>query len=246
MSATGPEPLSTPTPSTASASPDRPGWPEIAVGLVGLVVTTAGLFFFGSNGPLDLDPVAFGLVVAAWSGIAGLVGFGAAFAVRRRPLEAFGVRRTTWRWMLVGAAAGLFALGAKTAVNAAIMSFTDFADTNPQGMYFDAAGGGALPLALTFLFLAVLTPIGEEFLFRGVVTNALLRYGPLVGVLGSSAVFALFHGFNFILPSAFIVGVVAAEVMRRSGSIWPAVAVHTVNNTALPLLVLLTQGASGA
>ncbi|MFC7585063.1 CPBP family intramembrane glutamic endopeptidase [Nonomuraea antimicrobica] len=111
-------------------------------------------------------------------------------------------------------------------------------------MYYDAAGGGLLPLILTILFLAVLTPIGEEFLFRGVLTNALLRYGPLVGVLGSSAVFALFHGVNIILPAAFVVGVVAAELMRRSGSIWPAVAVHAVNNLALPLLVLFT-GATG-
>jgi membrane protease YdiL (CAAX protease family) len=69
------------------------------------------------------------------------------------------------------------------------------------------------------LFLSVLTPVGEEFLFRGVVANALLRYGPVVGVI-------------------------AAELMRRSGSVWPAVAVHVVNNLALPLYVLLT-GATG-
>ncbi|WP_017626514.1 CPBP family intramembrane glutamic endopeptidase [Nocardiopsis chromatogenes] len=243
MSATGPDRLSSPPDSAASV---RPGWPEVAVGLLGLVVATSGLLLFGAKGPLTLDPVAFGLVVAAWSGIAGLFGFGAAVVVRRRPLAAFGVRRTSWRWMLIGAAAGLLALGAKAAVSAAIASLTDFEDTNPQGMYFDAAGGGVLPLILTFLFLAILTPIGEEFLFRGVVTNALLRYGPLVGVLGGSAVFALFHGFNYILPAAFIVGVVAAEVMRRSGSIWPAVTVHAVNNTALPLVVLITQGATGA
>ena len=30
------------------------------------------------------------------------------------------------------------------------------------------SGGGVLPLILTFLFLAVLTPIGEKFLFRAV------------------------------------------------------------------------------
>ncbi|MFC6901252.1 hypothetical protein ACFQGX_39055 [Nonomuraea dietziae] len=35
-------------------------------------------------------------------------------------------------------------------------------------------------------------------------------------------------------------GSMVAEMMRRSGSIWPAVAVHTVNNLALPMLVLLT------
>jgi uncharacterized protein len=37
-----------------------------------------------------------------------------------------------------------------------------------------------------------------------------------------------------------VVGIIAAEMMRRSGSIWPAVAVHAVNNLALPMLVLLT------
>ncbi|MGJ6968639.1 lysostaphin resistance A-like protein [Streptosporangium sp. G11] len=89
-------------------------------------------------------------------------------------------------------------------------------------------------------FLAVLTPIGGEFLFRGVVTNALLRYGPVVGVLSSSMVFALFHGINIAMSTALVVGVIAAETMRRSGSIWPAVAVHVVNNTGLPLFVLIT------
>jgi membrane protease YdiL (CAAX protease family) len=97
---------------------------------------------------------------------------------------------------------------------------------------------------LTFVFLAVLTPVGEEFFFRGVITNALLRYGPVVGVLSSSVVFALFHGINLALPSALVVGIIAAELMRRSGSIWPAVLVHTVNNLGLPLAVLIT-GASG-
>ncbi|RKS07178.1 hypothetical protein DFP74_2835 [Nocardiopsis sp. Huas11] len=220
----------------------RPGIPEIVVGLLALTVTAAALVFFGPRG-MDLDPVPYGLVVAAWSGIAGLVGFAAAVAVRVRSLGAFGIRRTTWRWMLAGAGWGVVALVVKGGLILAITALTGF-DADPQGMYYDAAGGGTAALILTFLFLAVLTPIGEEFLFRGVVTNALLRYGPLVGVLGGSAVFALFHGVNIILPAAFVVGVIAAEVMRRSGSIWPAVAVHCVNNLALPLLVLLT-GATG-
>jgi uncharacterized protein len=36
------------------------------------------------------------------------------------------------------------------------------------------------------------------------------------------------------------VGVIVAEVMRRSGSIWPPVIVDAVNNVGLALLVLLT------
>ncbi|MEU5849389.1 hypothetical protein [Saccharopolyspora shandongensis] len=34
-------------------------------------------------------------------------------------------------------------------------------------------------------------------------------------------------------------GIIAAEILRRSGSIWPAVAVHVVNNMGLPLFVLI-------
>lgn len=218
----------------------RPGWPEIVVGLLAMVAATAVLPFLGPLGPLDPDPVAYGLVVAAWSGVVGLTGFAAAAAVRIRSLAAFGVRRTSWRWMVAGVAAGLFALGAKAAVNSVITALTDVGRTDPQGMYYDAADGGVLPLILTFLFLAVLTPIGEEFLFRGVVTNALLRYGPVVGVVAGSAVFAVFHGVNIVLPTALIVGLVCAELMRRSGSVWPAVAVHAVNNAALPVYVLLS------
>ncbi|KIH98116.1 abortive infection protein [Streptomonospora alba] len=221
-----------------AAGPVRPGWPEVVVGLVALVAAVVVLPFFGPLG-LELDDVTYGLVVAAWSGVAGLTGFAAAALVRIRSWGAFSVRRTTWRWMGIGVFGGLVALGANAALTYGITELTGF-DANPQGMYYDAAGGGVLPMVLTFSFLSLLTPLGEEFLFRGVLANALLRYGPVVGVLGSSVVFALFHGINIVLPAALAVGVVAAELMRRSGSIWPAVAVHVVNNAALPLYVLLT------
>ncbi|WP_017593905.1 CPBP family intramembrane glutamic endopeptidase [Nocardiopsis potens] len=227
-----------------AGSPLRPGWPEIAVGLLALVAATAVLLLFGPMG-MDLDPVPFGLVVAAWSGVAGLAGFAAAALLRIRSLAAFSVRRTTWRWMLLGVLGGVAALVLKGLIVSGITALTGF-DSDPQGMYYDAAGGGVLPLILTMLFLSVLTPIGEEFLFRGVVANALLRYGPVIGVASSSVVFALFHGVNIILPAAVVVGAVAAELMRRSGSIWPAVAVHMVNNSALPLLVLFTGYAGPA
>ncbi|MFF3437939.1 CPBP family intramembrane glutamic endopeptidase [Streptosporangium sp. NPDC002721] len=221
-----------------TTSPARPGWPEIVVGLLAMAAATAVIPFFGPLG-LESDAVVYGLLLAAWSGLVGLVGFAAAALIRIRSWGAFSVRRTTWRWMGIGAAAGVVAIVLKGVVNYAVIALTGF-DADPQSPYYDAAGGGVLPLILTFAFLAVLTPIGEEFLYRGVITNALLRYGPVVGVLSSSLIFALLHGINIVLPSALVVGVIAAEAMRRSGSIWPAVAVHAVNNMALPLLVLIT------
>ncbi|GAB3451666.1 type II CAAX endopeptidase family protein [Streptomonospora sediminis] len=229
-------------PEAGTRCPARPGWPEIIVGLLAMGAATFVLPFFGPWG-LELDDVSYGLVVAAWSGVVGLAGFAAAALIRIRCWGAFSVRRTTWRWMGIGVLGGLVALVVKAAVTAAVTAVAG-SEANPQGMYYDAAGGGVVPLILTMLFLAVLTPIGEELLFRGVIANALLRYGPVIGVLSSSVIFALAHGINLVLPAAIVVGIIAAELMRRSGSIWPAVVVHFVNNMALPLLVLFT-GATG-
>jgi membrane protease YdiL (CAAX protease family) len=104
------------------------------------------------------------------------------------------------------------------------------AATDTQAGYAAGASGGPVFLVLSMVSLAIFTPIGEEFLFRGVVTNALLRYGPWVSVIGSAVIFALLHGINFVLPAAFIVGLITAELFRRSGSVWPGVIVHAVNN----------------
>ncbi|PJJ72976.1 hypothetical protein CLV46_2556 [Diaminobutyricimonas aerilata] len=222
----------------------RPGWVEIGVGLgVGVLVLIAiALLTPLASGS---DPVVYGLLLAAASGALGLIGFAAAFAVRLRSWGAFNVRRTTWKWIALGALAGVVALLLKGLVNFGVIALTGL-DDSPQAPYGDAAGGGVLPLILTFAFLTILTPLGEEFLFRGVIATALLRYGWWAGVVGSSVVFALFHGISLALPSALVVGIIAAEMMRRSRSIWPAVMVHVVNNAALPLFVLIAGSAAVA
>ena len=71
-------------------------------------------------------------------------------------------------------------------------------------------------------------------LFRGVVANALLRYGKIAGLLGSAIVFAAVHCPNLAAVTAVIIGVIIgvinAELFRRSRSIWPGVVAHAVNN----------------
>jgi membrane protease YdiL (CAAX protease family) len=234
---------STPATPATPAPERRPGWPEIVAGLGAAALVTVALVLVAPF--LPTEPVAYGLTLAAWSVAVAFIGFGAAFAIRFRSLAVFGVRRTTWRWLLIGLGAGIVAFLLKGVVNAAIIALTGF-DEDAQVPFQDAGNGGVLALIITFVCLSFLVPFGEELLFRGVVMRGLLRYGAVVAVLGSSVVFALFHGINLALPTALVVGIIAAEVARRSGSIWPAVVVHVVNNLGLPLFVLFLGLGSAA
>lgn len=228
------------TPSTQPNKLSRPGWPEIVAGLVTLAVVAVGVALL--LGRLDLDPVTFGLIFTALSGIGGIAGFAAAVLLRIRSLGAFGVRRFSGRWLLIGVGAGVVAFVLNSLAIAAWIQVTGDS-TNVQGMYGEGGSGGVLSLILATLFLSLLTPLGEELLYRGVITNALLRYGPFIGVVGSALIFALSHGINTVFPAALVVGLIAAEVFRRSGSVWPGVVVHAVVNLpTVPALVLASTG----
>jgi membrane protease YdiL (CAAX protease family) len=219
----------------------RPGWLELAVALVVFAVVGFGgaVAILGSG----LAPAARGVILAAWSGVAGLAGFAAVVALGRRPLAALGLRSTSARWWVIGAGWGLFAFLVK---GVAVMGFSALTGpaANPQAVYAGGASGGWIATLIATLGLGVLTPIGEELVFRGVVTNALLRYGPGIGVGVGALVFAVFHGVNIVFPAALVAGLVAGELFRRSRSVWPAVMVHVVFNVpTIPIMLLAAAGA---
>lgn len=99
--------------------------------------------------------------------------------------------------------------------------------------------GGAASLALRLplaLLVISLGPLVEELLFRGALLSALLRRmhtGWAVAV--SSLLFACVHlpdlGFLwYAVPNLALLGAVLAWLRLRSGSLWPAVVAHGMNN----------------
>lgn len=214
-----------------------PGWPEVSAGVL------VALAFVALT-PLVLRiipsaaPEITGLVLMSWSVVVPFAGFTAAVLVRRETWSTFGICLTSWKWLVAAVVLGVGGFVLKGFVNMAVMALTGF-EENAQVSYYDAAGSGVFLLIATVATISILVPIGEELLFRGVLMRGLLRYGAVFAVVVSSIVFALFHGLNMALPSALIVGLVAGETARRSGSVLPAVVIHIINNLAVPVFVLL-------
>jgi uncharacterized protein len=216
----------------------RPGWPEV---LVAAAVYAAARFGLP---PVILeltgdDQVVSGLALAALSGVLGLLAFGAAYVIRLRRPEPFGLRRpaTKWWFIAIGLGVAAFVLTRIIAVVYVLLGGDTTADV--QGDYRAAASGGVVALILQLLFIAVLTPIGEELAFRAVLTNALARYGAWVAVIVSTVVFALVHAWNLALIPAVVVGAISGVLFLRSRSVWPGVVVHAVNNAIITVLPLL-------
>ena len=86
----------------------------------------------------------------------------------------------------------------------------------------------AWPMTITVIIAA---PLGEELFFRGFAFPALSRsMGVLGGILVSGVLFSLLH----MDPVGFVglmeIGIFLAALRHWTGSIWPAVVGHAVNN----------------
>lgn len=78
--------------------------------------------------------------------------------------------------------------------------------------------------------IVVIPPLVEEFVFRGVVLNGLRKFGNGFAIFGSAFLFGMFHGNFMQIPFAFVVGLVFALIVVRTGNLWITIIIHALNN----------------
>lgn len=83
---------------------------------------------------------------------------------------------------------------------------------------------------LKVLYMVILAPLVEEYIFRKQIIDRTVRYGEKVAVLFSALTFGLFHGNLFQFPYAFLVGGVLAYVYIRTGCLRYTVLYHCIFN----------------
>jgi membrane protease YdiL (CAAX protease family) len=200
-----------------------------------LVARAVGAAFSLAPEPRLISPVVYaaglGLYLAAIFGVY-------LFAARRAGWAALGLRGAQWRYFAILPPLFLLELLLLALVNSAVGRLAGGFE-NPQ---VDALTGGqalgAGELAALLLLVAAVVPFAEELLFRGMLYPLLrARVGALGAILLNAAIFSVVHVVPLLLPGLFVVGLFLAYLRERSGSLWPCVAFHALQNATALLLI---------
>jgi membrane protease YdiL (CAAX protease family) len=101
---------------------------------------------------------------------------------------------------------------------------------------FSPVGSGGTSLLFIFLNSALVGPVTEEILFRGVILKVLSRYGRNFAIVASAVLFGLYHTDFLQILHSFACGLVLAYITFRYSLKW-SIVLHCAHN----LLLLIVQ-----
>ena len=224
------------------ADEDRPRW-SATTGLVGfllamlttiLLIILVGSFYVAAGFDDPADAASFEFVAIAAQSLA-LVGVTLAITsnIARPTALQFGFRRP--RGPVLGPTLAVF-FGYLAIAYVYALLVSPPKDDLPQELGADESTTLAV---VTGIFVIAVAPLVEEFFFRGFLYQAFRnRIGVWAAAGASGLIFGAIHFKpEFLVPLAGL-GILLAWLFEKTGSLWPCIAVHAVNNT-LAFAVLL-------
>lgn len=235
------------------ALPDRPiGWELLLFALVLALIVVVGVFVLAAIGDVAFGPEAGrvlsrglpepGDTAASWIylGAFALFYIGvilatwiAMFPHRGRRALALALVPAKWQWFVFG--------------TIGVLALSQLCDMLLLPFLRDVMAIGGDELVVTALIrvltattalafvavvvLAVLAPVAEELVFRGLLYGWLRGFLPFVlTAILTAVLFGLAHGELAHAIAAGILGLALAAIREYSGSLWPAIVAHVVNN----------------
>src|SRR3954470_17744521 len=144
-----------------------------------------------------------------------------------RPWQ-FGLRGAPLKFAAQMASLGALAYFLFTVLYAAIVR-----PDNPQRVVESlGADSNKLLLIVGALVVIAVAPVCEELFFRGILFTILRQRMPLwPAAVIDGVLFGFVHGSLVIVPVLAALGVMFCYVYERTGSIFPTIALHSLNNT---------------
>lgn len=231
-------------PEGADPRPRWPWWYALAgfgVGFIGSNILATPVIIAASDDG-ELTPV--GALLSTLILNAALVGTAVGFAwMTSRPRAwHFGLRASRF-WPSVGWATLGYVAYIVFVVAYGLLVGTPEEQTTPDDVGADEGTFGLLNAGLLFVVIA---PVGEEIFFRGFFYRALRGSLPVWAAAAiGGGVFGIIHIVTGIeaVPVLAMLGVVLCLVYERTGSLYPCIAIHVINNT---LAYAVTTDASPA
>ena len=194
------------------------------------------------------DPIIFltnNLALASWIPVA-MLSVWACFGWRPRWVSSV-APRFRWKWAVV---AFLVCLPLQALLMAATLAF----DGEPVTWDFS---GKAITLVVIVVLTTPLQAAGEEYLFRGLLTQAIGSWiaRPVAAVLTSAIVtgllFSALHGVGvdqdvWLFLGRFVLGLLFSYLTWRTGGLEAASSAHAVNNMVIMVPMSLTGGLGDA
>ena len=190
-----------------------------------------------ANGPLPLlafvlmfvalELTLFGGVIAA--ALLSPIGLCERIRLRRSHISVVG-----YFVMLVG----ILATGQVLDSSLALLEIEPGEALEQMSEFFASVHGEAL--VILALAVGLFAAFGEEFLCRGYIQTRLSRrWGSLSAVLIASLLFGILHFDVVHSTMAFFIGLYLGFLAERTGSIWPCIVCHALNNIIWVLLTSL-------
>lgn len=176
--------------------------------------------------------------VAAQVAMAVVAGAAVGIVHRPRPLAALGLRGARLRFFVAGIAVGATAWY----LNAALVNwlFAKLGLPREQAVHLQELVDRP-PLWQALAMFAVLAPVCEEIVFRGVLARSIGRRTSLFAAAAiSAAVFSAYHLSLVQAVPTLTLGLVLAVIAVRADSIAPAIVAHALNNA---LVIAVSRGA---
>ncbi len=203
----------------------------LAVAIVGglVVGVVAALFGYPLGGELPPGALLGATVVQQLGFIAAAILF--ARMAGRTAAAQFGLRPVRGIWRAVGITVGVYvAYVVFTGIWSQIVEISAEDQLDDLGI-----DGSTAALVVALLVVCVGAPVAEEFLFRGYIFTALRNWrGIWPAAIISGAIFGGIHlgssPVGALVPLA-VLGVGLALIYAWTGSLYPCVALHAINNS---------------
>ena len=223
-------------PEGAQTTPRWPAWYAISAFLFGVVATfiVVGIAAAATGTTSADESPAFTIVATLLQGaiFVGTAVMFASFTAPPRPWH-FGLRRSRF-WPAIGwAALAMFSFYVFAAVYSVAVH-----PTAKQGITESlGADKGAVGVIAAGMMVIAIGPAAEEFFFRGFFYRALRsRYSILVAAAIDGLLFGTIH-YDFsgtegllIVPPLALLAFIFCLIYERTGSIYPTIALHALNN----------------